>query len=190
MQTSDAFCRRRPIFKTARRQKAGIKMKKIIYTFILLTLCPTLRAADDGATGIAVLRVFSPMRVEGTQTLNFGNIMAGAGGTVTIAPTGGAPSYTGGVGLSGVSSPGALELSGAPNTPIISVLAPDTLLELQGGGAAAPMPLSISTSCPAGAACALDGIGALEVGFGGTLTVAPSQPGGVYEGVINFTITY
>lgn len=124
------------------------------------------------------------------QGLSFGRFVAGAGGSITVSPSG-ARSSTGGVTL--LSSPAsAATFTNTDTAPsrasnVVAITLPsDGSVTLASG--ANRMSLTKFTSNPAGTGV-MSG-GSLSISVGATLTVGANQPRGSYSGSIPVTIQY
>ena len=164
-------------------------MKKILgaaaAVAILAASAPAFAAVSDSAP--ATVNIITPLSVTASGSLNFGNILSGAGGTVVVSNAGvrSAGTIAGTELLGGVAST-------APNFHVVG----DTL-----GGAqyhmsyvTAPlhnaggtdMPLSSLT--PSNVSGTLSGT--VDITVGATLTVGATQTPGTYTGSITATATY
>lgn len=125
-----------------------------------------------------------------TRALNFGRIVAGSGGSVTIAPTG-ARSRSGGVILINSAGMGSAGFSvtqvkgGATRAVVVSVPANGTVSISNGTSSMAV------GSFTTGSATVLQLTSAgLLIDVGATLTIAPNQAPGNYSGTFNLTVNY
>lgn len=127
--------------------------------------------------------------ISNTQSLAFGKLAAGSGGSATMSPSG-ARSATGGVVLvsSGGGSAAQFTLSGDPNlTYSISLPANGTVSITNGGGQT--MALNNFSSSP-------DAVGQLSIAgnqtlsVGATLNVGSNQATGAYSGTFDVMVNY
>ena len=138
--------------------------------------------AADNATATASANIITPLAVTSSQNLAFGNILAGTGGTVTVAPTG-ARAKSGGVTLLAGTSPTAAQFHVTADTT---------------GGATYTMSYSKTDLAGPGPALALSAItpdvtptsGSADIKVGATITIASGQTPGTYTGSITATATY
>jgi hypothetical protein len=146
----------------------------------LLAAAAAPALAADNATATASANVITPIAVTSDQNLVFGNLLAGAGGTVTVSPLD-ARAKSGGVTL----------LSGtAPKAAHFHVTADTT------GGAT--YAIAYTKTDLSGPALALSAItpdvtptsGNADIKVGATITIASRQAAGVYSGSVTATATY
>lgn len=158
--------------------------------WLAVLLCGPGLAAAFPAELEPAARPAGKLAVAATRPLVFGKFVAGAGGTVTIAPNG-TRTRVGGVILvaSSASSSAGYLVTESKSTSIANVI----IITLPGAGltlrsATGSMTLSGFTSDRA-AAAALEG-GRLTLSVGATLTVGANQPRGTYTGSIPLTVEY
>ena len=141
------------------------------------------------ATASATAVIVTPIGITQVgNNLNFGNIVAsGAGGTVTVDPTG-AATYSG---VSAPSAPGTIyaagfSVTGAPNLTYAITLPVSATLT---GSVSGTMTLGTFTSSPS-ATGTLDGSDTQALTVGATLTVGAGQAAGTYSGTFSVTVDY
>lgn len=124
-----------------------------------------------------------------TQALAFGAFVAGAGGSVVIAPSG-ARSASGGVVLvsSNAGAAAQFTVSGDPNFTYAITLPANGTVTL-GDGAGHSMSVSNFTSSPS-LTGQLSGGGSQQLSVGATLNVGNNQPTGAYSGSFIVTVNY
>lgn len=157
-------------------------------------MSPTVTTWLKGATGLCVL--FAPafacaqLSVYPIRPLVFGNFVAGAGGTVSVA-AGGARGATGGVLLLPSTASAAEFLlrderqGSASNNVIVTLPASGAVLLTSGANS---MALTDFTSAPQSPS-PLQG-GSMTLSIGARLNVAPNQPRGNYSGTLPITVEY
>lgn len=148
-------------------------------------------AAVDSLLDPAAAKPSSKLSVVSTRALAFGTFVAGAGGTITIAPSG-ARTRTGGVIVMGSSpsSSAAFQVSesktGIVTNVVILTLPANGGVTLQSGTNS--MTLSGFTSDKPLVSTLVGN--SLSVSVGATLTVRANQPRGKYTGSIPLTVEY
>lgn len=167
-------------------------MKKvtIILASVMLMSIVSLNVRAQGssatASATASARIITPIEIEKTLDLNFGNIASSnAMGTVVIAPAGGR-THSGGVTPSviGDFSNAAFAASGEGNATYIITL-PDEVIISDGSN---NMTVDAFTSTPASGTFSSEGT--QEIKVGATLNVGATQATGNYTGTYNVTIAY
>jgi Mat/Ecp fimbriae major subunit len=141
------------------------------------------QAATDSAEARA--RILAALTLSNTSALEFGAIVAAAGGgTVQIAP-GGGRTCGGSITCSGTVSAAGFDVTGGTAGEFVSVNAvPSVTLNGPGGNT---MTASLTESA---AVVQLDATGEASFTVGGTLTVAANQAQGNYVGNFNVTADY
>jgi len=145
-------------------------------------------AALAGACMVASVSWAAAIALGNTQGLAFGKFVAGAGGSVTVSPTGGR-SASGGVVLvpSGSGAAAQFSVTGDPSATYAISLPGNGVVSLTSG--ANSMALNNFTSSP-------NLTGALSVGgsqiltVGATLSVGSNQATGSYSGTFDVTVNY
>lgn len=143
--------------------------------------------AATTATGTASAEVLSSLTVTATSNLQFGQIAANTGGTVTVnadSTTG----FTGSLVSTGTRAPATFSVTGTPNTSVIVSL-PTASVNLTRSGGTETMTLSGFNSNPGGA-FQLGTTGAGTFNVGGTLAVASGQVAGAYTGTFQVSVEY
>ena len=139
--------------------------------------------AADNATATANANIITPLTVTSDQNLVFGNILAGTGGTVVVAPNDGR-TKTGGVTLLGGTTATAAHFHvAADTTGGATYTVAYTKVDLTGPGTA----MAISAITPDNATPSGTSV---DLKVGATITVASGQTPGVYAGSITATATY
>jgi hypothetical protein len=170
----------------------NIKRFALVTAGVSLLAASTVHAAGNTATATANAnaRIISPITIAKTTDLNFGDVIAGTGGTVVV-DSASVRTSTGGVALgsaTGVSA-AAFNVTGATNATY-TIQLPTTAVTLNGPVAGNTMTVTNFTSNPALTAGALGATGAQALLVGGTLNVASAQPIGAYTGTFSVTVTY
>ena len=180
-------------------------MKKSILTFatiLLITVFTTNSFAQTSATvtgTTAGAKLIKPMTLTQTSPLHFGtiNVLTGDGGTVTLPSNSTTRVFIGGVSETTVApyaTNAAYSVTGTKNvTYALTLPASITVAETITG--TATMTINALTARFNGAAgdaitSTLSATGTDSFTVGGTLTIAPSQEGGIYNGTFNVTIDY
>jgi len=143
--------------------------------------------AATTATGTASAEVLSSLTVTATNDLQFGQIAANTGGTVTVNADSSVAS-SGSLISTGTRSPATFAVTGSPNTSVI-VSVPTSSVNLTRGGGTETMVLSGFNSNPGGA-FQLGTTGAATFNVGGTLAVASGQVAGAYTGTFQVSVEY
>ncbi|MEQ1498404.1 MAG: DUF4402 domain-containing protein [Novosphingobium sp.] len=149
----------------------------------------TSAQAAASATATATAEVLSSLTVTvdpGSQ-LDFGQIAANNGGTVTVNADATVAS-TGDLISTGTRSPVALTVTGSANSMVFVTL-PTTAVNLTRVGFTETMSLGGFNSSPNGA-FQLGATGTGNFTVGGTLTVGASQTPGVYRGTFSVSVEY
>ena len=141
-------------------------------------------ALAASVNGTANAQVLAPIVVTVGAPLNFGTIAGNAAGTVIIAASGGARTFSGGVvGTSAASGAGAFTLTGTTGNTFAITL-PGTALTVVSG--ANSMGYTVTASAATGSIVA----GAAAFTVGGTLSVGLNQAVGSYTGQYPVTVEY
>ena len=142
-------------------------------------------AATSGAGTASVITPLSLSHSPG-YSLNFGTFAVGSAGTVTVSPTNGAGSATGGVVFTGTSATAldvfAVSAQGGTGFSISSSAG-----TVSSGGNSMTFTTVPSLS---GGACFGTGPALCTFTVGGTLSVNAAQPAGAYTGTYTATVTY
>ncbi len=172
---------------------AAIAMSVSFSTAVMAQTSATVTGTTAGA------KLIVPMTLTETGVLHFGtiNILAGAGGTVTLPSNSLTRSFTAGVSASAVApvaTHAAYNVTGTKNVTYALTLpgtieVKETLLNI------ATMSIGTLTARFNGAGSdaitsTLSGSGTDNFTVGGVLTVPASAVGGIYAGVFNVTVDY
>lgn len=147
----------------------------------------TSAQAATSATGTATAEVLSTLTVTNTADLQFGQIAANTGGTVSVNADLSVAS-SGALISTGTRAPAAFDVTGAPNAMVIVTL-PAAAVDLTRSGGTETMSLGGFNTDPNGA-FQLDGAGAASFAVGGTLTVGSGQVPGTYSGTFSVSVEY
>jgi len=157
-------------------------MKKLLAASAALTFLGLAAPAfaADNATATATANIITPLAVTSDQNLVFGNMLAGGGGTVTVAPN---DARTGTVTLLSGTTPTAAHFKVVGDTTGGATYAVAyTKVDLAGPGPA----LAISAITPDVTPTS----GTANIKVGATITIAAAQAPGVYTGSLTATATY
>ena len=128
------------------------------------------------------------INISSIDTLSFGKLASGSGGTVTIAPNG-SRSALGGVALltSGAGSAAHFLVTGDPGFVFNISLPGNGEVTLSSGAHSIPITnFTLSPTTPS----TLDGTGKLTLAVGGTLNVDSGKQAGDYSGTFNIIVDY
>lgn len=143
--------------------------------------------AATSATGTATAEVLSTLTVTNTSALQFGQIAANNGGTVSVNANGSA-SASGSIVSTGTRAPATFAVTGSPNASVIVTL-PSGPINLTRSGGSETMAVSAFNTDPSGG-FQLDSSGAGNFAVGGTLTIAANQVPGSYSGSFSVSVEY
>lgn len=156
---------------------------------VMLTVFFIAAAATSAEAGITIVN---------NDPLAFGSLIAGSGGTVTIAPSNGARSATGGVSLMSSTYQAARFTVGCTGLlcilPLYYNIDPVSGITLTSGGNSMTvgnfLPYSVNNfgSSTTGLLALLSGTDSLKVGA--TLTVSNNQAPGSYSGSFSVTVAF
>ena len=140
------------------------------------------------ATATATAEVLETLTLTAVNDLNFGQIAANSGGTVTVNANS-SVSSTGSLISTGTRAPATFDVTGTANTTV-GVTLPAAAVNLTRTGGTETMSLAGFNSNPNGAfqLNATTGVGTFEVG--GTLHVASGQAPGTYSGTFDVSVEY
>lgn len=147
----------------------------------------TSAQAATTATGTATAEVLSSLTVTATADLQFGQIAANTGGSVTVNADS-TVSSSGSLISTGTRSPAAFDVVGSPNAMVVVSL-PTAPVNLTRSGGTETMSLSGFNTNPNGA-FQLNGSGQGSFNVGGTLGVASGQVPGAYAGTFQVSVEY
>jgi Domain of unknown function (DUF4402) len=152
------------------------------------------------ATIEAQAKLIAPLKIETTQNLNFGTIAPEQGkvAIISVDPEGGGEASN--ATQVGAFTPAEFTITGEPNTSLSiqttsSAGEPISVFDIVGPGGARLVVSAITNTIGARP----DGVGrytlsltsgSLRVGVGGTLTIPPSSPTGVYRGTFQIAAIY
>lgn len=143
-------------------------------------------SAATSATANASAEVLSTLTLTADSSLNFGQIAANTGGSVTVnADT--TAAFTGSLVSTGTRAPASFTVTGTPNANVVVTLPTSATLTRAGG--TETMGISNFNTLPTGA-FQLNGTGSANFTVGGTLTVASGQASGVYNGTFSVSVEY
>ena len=154
---------------------------------LALSAFATSAQAATTATGTAKAEVLSTLTVTSAADLQFGQIAANTGGTVSVNADSTVAS-TGGLISTGTRSPAAFDVSGSANAMVLVSL-PTAPVNLTRTGGSETMTLSGFNTNPNGA-FRLDSTGKGLFNVGGTLTVGSNQAAGAYAGTFQVSVEY
>ena len=139
------------------------------------------------ATATATAEVLETLTLTAVDDLNFGQIAANTGGTVTVNADSTVAS-TGTLISTGTRAPATFTVTGSASTSVVVTL-PSAAVNLTRSGGTETMSLDTFSSNPNGAfQLSAAGTGAFSVG--GTLTVANGQVPGSYSGTFPVSVEY
>lgn len=144
--------------------------------------------AATSATATATAEVLSTLTVTADSALNFGQIAANTGGTVTVNADGTVAS-SGSLVSTGTRAPAGFTVTGTNGASVVVSL-PTTAATLTRVSGTETMSLSGFNSNPAGAFQLSPTTGSATFNVGGTLTVASGQVAGVYSGTFDVSVEY
>jgi len=147
----------------------------------------TSAQAATTATGTATAEVLSSLTVTATADLNFGQIAANTGGTVTVNADSTVAS-SGALISTGTRAPAAFDVVGSPDAMVIVTL-PTAAVNLTRVSGTETMSLGGFNTDPNGA-FQLDSSGNGAFTVGGTLTVGSGQVPGTYTGTFSVSVEY
>jgi hypothetical protein len=153
------------------------------------------QAADQ--TGTAAAAVVRPNTLIKTDDLDFGTLISGAAGSVTINPITAARTTSGGVTPVGGGAQRAT-FQGTGGWLLLIVTGSNSVTLARTGGGAAPMTASLTRAVSTsgggitllGPSATLFPSGVQTYYIGGTLTVPANQPAGDYSGTFTLTVNY
>jgi hypothetical protein len=143
-------------------------------------------SAATSATANASAEVLTTLTLTANSSLNFGQIAANTGGSVTVNADSTASS-SGTLISTGTRAPAGFTVTGTPNASVVLTLPTSATLTRSGG--TETMSISGFNANPAGA-FQLGSTGSSNFSIGGTLTVASGQVAGVYNGTFSVSVEY
>ena len=187
-----------PAIRVAQTRSSGINSVKDQITMrksLRLAIVGAIAAASFAgsaqaattATGTASAEILSSLTVTATGTLQFGQIAANTGGTITVNADSSTAS-SGSLVSTGTRMPAAFSVAGSPNAMVVLSL-PTSPVNLTRAGGTETMALSGFNSNPGGA-FQLNASGSGTFNVGGTLAVASGQVAGAYSGTFQVSVEY
>jgi hypothetical protein len=180
-------------------------MKKSLFTFATILLLAgfttnTFAQTSATVTGTSAgAKLIKPLTLTQTSPLHFGtiNVLTGAGGTVKLPSNSTTRVFSAGVSESTVApnaTNAAYNVTGTKNVTYALGL-PESITVTETITGSATMTIDSLTARFNGAGTdavtsTLSATGTDSFTVGGTLTIAPSQEGGIYAGTFNVTIDY
>ncbi|HEV7572869.1 MAG TPA: DUF4402 domain-containing protein [Thermoanaerobaculia bacterium] len=164
-------------------------MTRRILVAIFLSLTAVVASAQAAgsasATASAFAKVITPIAITKTADLNFGTIISGSTGTVTVSPAG-VETAIGATVLNPNPNVSAAQfnVTGEPST-VYTITLPGTITITNG---AQTMSVGGFQSTPASGVLSAGGSQALQVGA--TLNVGTNQAVGSYSGTFSVTVNY
>jgi Domain of unknown function (DUF4402) len=147
----------------------------------------TSAQAATTASATATAEVLTSLVVTSTADLQFGQIAANTGGTVTVNADS-TVAASGTLVSTGTRSPAAYSIVGSPNSMVLVTL-PAAAVNLTRVSGTETMSLGGFNKNPNGAFL-LDGSGNGSFNVGGTLTVGNAQVPGTYTGTFSVSVEY
>lgn len=164
-----------------------ISLRLAIASAIAAIAMASSAQAATTATGNATAEVLSSLTVTAAADLQFGQIAANTGGTVTVNADS-TVATTGSLIASGTRTPAAFNVVGSPNSMVVVSL-PTSPVNLTRQGGTETMSLSGFNTNPSGA-FQLNAGGTGDFNVGGTLAVASGQVPGAYAGTFQVSVEY
>lgn len=164
-------------------------MNRRIAVSVLFTLLVSAAAFAQGsatASANAFAKVITPIAITKTADLNFGTIISGPAGTVTVTPAG-VETASGASVLNPNPNVSAAQfnVTGEPSTAY-SISLP-TSITISNGSQTMTVDNFSSNPTPSGL---LSGLGSQALQVGGRLNVLTNQATGSYSGVFSVTVAY
>lgn len=169
--------------------RSSLRFAAIGVAMAAASLATSAQAAAS-ATATATAEVLSSLTltVDTGSQLDFGQIAANTGGTVTVNADSSVAS-TGGLVSTGTRNPVSLTVTGSAGS-MVAVTLPASAVTLTRSGGTETMSLSSFNSSPNGA-FQLDTVtGQSSFTVGGTLTVGANQVPGTYAGTFSVSVEY
>ena len=169
-----------------------IRNNKLFVAAGAAALSVSLYSASTTAATVnanASANVLEPLGITvGATTMDFGDVAADPlVGTTVVLTTGGTASSTDGASVSGTSSAGAFNVTGAASAAYDISLPDDVTVVLTGAGT--DMPVTGFTSS-LGASGTLDSLGQQSFTVGATLNINANQAADNYTGTYDVTVNY
>ncbi len=150
----------------------------------------------QAGTGPGTLKtiVLGPVAMINVTPLDFGGIIAAAGGTVTVNAQTGTRTSTGVVLAGGTVSNARFVATGTPNRVVSLSLNPSPITIVNGANSMTVNQLRVSINGggpqPFGPNANLGPLGVINYAIGGRLTVSGTQADGLYTGTFTLTMDY
>jgi hypothetical protein len=161
---------------------------KLAIAAFAVAITPSAFAVD--ATGTSSATVMQPLTIAAVGTLAFGKFGVGAGGSVTVSPSG-ARTSAGIVEMGGATSAVRFDVAGEIGSTYSILIVPAALTSGANSMTFAPISdltgANITTGTVSSGALAA---GTQSIFVGGTLTVGAAQAPGVYSGNLVATVLY
>ncbi len=151
----------------------------------------TSASAAASATATATAEILQSLTLTADSALDFGQIAANTGGTVTVKSDG-SVSQTGGLIWSGNKNPAGFTVTGTKGASVAVTLPTVAATLYLGGNTASPnkMVLDQFTATPTGAFQLNATTGQGHIDVGGRLTVGSAQAPGLYSGTFAVSVEY
>lgn len=144
-------------------------------------------SAATSATANASAEVLSTLTLTADSALNFGQIAANTGGTVTVNADS-TVAQSGSLVSTGTRAPAGFTVTGTPGASVVVSLPASATLTRSGG--TETMSIANFNSNPGGAMQLSAGAGSANFSVGGTLSVLSGQVAGVYNGTFSVSVEY
>lgn len=151
----------------------------------------TTASAATSATATATAEILQSLTVTANSALDFGQIAANTGGTVTVKADS-TVSQTGSVVWTGTRVPAGFTVTGTKGASVVVTLPSVPATLYLGGNTASPnkMTLDQFTTNPIGAFQLDATTGAAQFDVGGRLSVGSAQTAGLYSGTFAVSVEY
>jgi len=152
----------------------------------------TSASAAASATATATAEILQSLTLTADSALDFGQIAANTGGTVTVNADS-TVSQTGSVVWTGTRTPSAFTVTGSKGANVLVSLPTSASTLYLGGNTASPdqMTLDQFNANPVGGVVQLDATtGQASFNVGGRLSVASAQTAGTYSGTFVVSVEY
>lgn len=169
------------------QKKLSLAVSLLLTPFILQQSVQSVQAATETVDINAT--IISAITLAETQPLSFGSIMPGTGaGTLTIDPSSGAESATGGIVTTGV-SPAVIQVTAEPGLQLLA--STDSSVTLYSGADTMVVDgFNIQTPTGGDNTVLTLSSNSEDVMIGATLQIGANQPPGNYTGTFTYTVDY
>ena len=167
--------------------RTSLRLALVGAAFSALSLGSAAHAATS-ATATATAEVLSTLTVTADSALNFGQIAANTGGSVTVNADG-TTGFAGSLVSTGTRAPAGFTVTGTNGASVIVSL-PTSDVTLTRVSGTETMSLGGFNSNPGGAFQLSPATGSATFNVGGTLTVGSGQVAGVYNGTFAVSVEY